>query len=196
MHSSHLDGETEAHSSKVTSKGPMTCGKQSQAWQTQDLSPPSSLLTVAPCCVAHYDPCHTSKKMSPPLKDGEHPPSGACLHAWVMQEELRVARWELGTFQEKLGWNHRSHFLADSSHYPSTRNDCFAHAELSWGWDLLPHVLTAELLLAHPLGCSQKCIWHEDDHGTIVASLLFSLLHLPWINNPSLHCCPKLLGQF
>lgn len=139
----------------------MTCRKQSQAWQTQEPGPPSSLLTIIPCCVARYDPCHTCRKMSPSLKAPEQAPFGVCAHAWVTQRrKSRAKRWELGTFQEKLGWNHRSHFLADSSHYPPARNDCFAHGEPSWGRDLLPHVLTAEMLLAHPLDLS---------HGWVLA---------------------------
>lgn len=43
----------------------------------------------------------------------------------------------------------------------------------------------------------RRVSWHEDSHGTIAASSLVPLLlQLPWINDPSLHCCPKLLGQF
>lgn len=97
MHSSQPDGETEAHSSKVTSEGPVTRGKQRQAWH-----PPSSLLTVAPPCVARYDPCHISRKMSPPLKDGEHPPSGVCMR---MSHAGRAESREVGAghFPGKAG---------------------------------------------------------------------------------------------
>lgn len=86
MHRSHPDGETEACSIKVIYKGPMPCGKQSQAWHL-----PSSYLNVAPCCIAHYDPHHTSK-MSPLLKGGEHPPSGVCM---CMSHTGRAKSWAL-----------------------------------------------------------------------------------------------------
>lgn len=76
-HSSHTDGETEARSSKASSEG----GEQSQAWQRQEPSPPSSPLAAAPCCLTSCGLCHTSRKMSPPLKGVRRPPRGACV-AW------------------------------------------------------------------------------------------------------------------
>lgn len=108
QHSCHTDGETEARSSKASSAGGRTHGQQSQAWQSQ----PSIL---SPCCLAGYGLCHTSRKMSPPPKGAKRPPLGSLQGVSHAGRAEGCERWELGTFQEKLGCNHSSHFLAGSN---------------------------------------------------------------------------------